>query len=86
MAARGMGVAALEGAIRITQSDELPVQRVARSLRFTNMIEHWQAQLGDGVDHVDLASQMLEDSGYVDMLKKDKSPDAPGRLENLKNC
>ena len=61
------------------------VQRAMQGHCFsTNMIEHWQAQLGDGVDHVDLASQMLEDSGYVDMLKKDKSPDAPGRLENLK--
>ena len=84
MAARGMGVAALEGAIRITQSDELPSAARSKVIAFTNMIEHWQAQLGDGVDHVDLASQMLEDSGYVDMLKKDKSPDAPGRLENLK--
>ena len=84
MAARGMGVAALEGAIRITQSDELPSAARGKVIAFTNMIEHWQAQLGDGVDHVDLASQMLEDSGYVDMLKKDKSPDAPGRLENLK--
>ena len=32
----------------------------------------------------DLASQILEDSGYIDMLKADQSVEAPGRLENLK--
>lgn len=32
----------------------------------------------------ELASQVLEDSGYIDMLKMDKSIEAPGRLENLK--
>lgn len=32
----------------------------------------------------ELASQILEDSGYIDMLKADKSVEAPGRLENLK--
>ena len=32
----------------------------------------------------ELASQVLEDSGYIEMLKMDKSVEAPGRLENLK--
>ena len=32
----------------------------------------------------ELASQVLEDSGYFAMLKNDKSPEAPGRIENLK--
>lgn len=32
----------------------------------------------------ELASQILEDSGYIEMLKMDKSVEAPGRLENLK--
>lgn len=32
----------------------------------------------------ELATLILEDSGYIEMLKQDKSPDAPGRLENLK--
>lgn len=32
----------------------------------------------------DLAAQILEDSGYFDMLKADKSVEAPGRIENLK--
>ncbi|MBQ8465222.1 MAG: UvrD-helicase domain-containing protein [Alphaproteobacteria bacterium] len=32
----------------------------------------------------DLAAQVLEDSGYIDMLKNDSSVEAPGRLENIK--
>jgi DNA helicase-2/ATP-dependent DNA helicase PcrA len=36
------------------------------------------------IGHVELAEIVLEESGYTDMLKSDKSPEAPGRLENLK--
>ena len=32
----------------------------------------------------ELASQILEDCGYFEMLKNDKSVEAPGRIENLK--
>ncbi|OCX66027.1 DNA helicase II [Thioclava sp. SK-1] len=34
--------------------------------------------------HLRLAEQILEDSGYVAMWQNDKTPEAPGRLENLK--
>ncbi|MCO6381421.1 ATP-dependent helicase [Oceanicola sp. 502str15] len=35
-------------------------------------------------NHVLLAERMLDDSGYTDMWQNDKTPEAPGRLENLK--
>ena len=34
--------------------------------------------------HVDLVAGLLEDSGYLAMWRDDKSAEAPGRLENLK--
>ncbi|WP_126976127.1 ATP-dependent helicase [Frigidibacter oleivorans] len=34
--------------------------------------------------HVRLAEAILEESGYVEMWQNDKTPEAPGRLENLK--
>ncbi|MXP62589.1 DNA helicase II [Roseomonas sp. M0104] len=34
--------------------------------------------------HVVVAGTLLDESGYTDMWKQDKSPEAPGRLENLK--
>ncbi len=36
------------------------------------------------LNHVRLAEVILEDSGYVSMWQNDKTPEAPGRLENLK--
>ena len=43
----------------------------------------WRAALGrDG--HVTVTALMLDESGYTAMWQADKSPDAPGRLENLK--
>ncbi|MEO6014928.1 MAG: UvrD-helicase domain-containing protein [Devosia sp.] len=34
--------------------------------------------------HAELAQQILDESGYTAMWQADKSPDSPGRLENLK--
>ncbi|SLN61486.1 DNA helicase II [Roseovarius albus] len=36
------------------------------------------------VNHIELAQIMLDESGYTEMWQNDKSPDAQGRLENLK--
>jgi DNA helicase-2/ATP-dependent DNA helicase PcrA len=43
----------------------------------------WRAML-DKDGHVVTAATMLDESGYTDMWQQDKSPEAPGRLENLK--
>ena len=37
-----------------------------------------------GYDHIRLAEQILDESGYTAMWLADKTPEAPGRLENLK--
>ena len=43
----------------------------------------WRAMLGrDG--HVVTVATMLDECGYTEMWKQDKSAEAPGRLENLK--
>ncbi len=34
--------------------------------------------------HVVAAATILEEAGYIEMWKQDRSPEAPGRLENLK--
>jgi DNA helicase II / ATP-dependent DNA helicase PcrA len=38
----------------------------------------------NGLSHFELAQQVLDESGYTEMWQNDKSPDSPGRLENLK--
>ena len=35
-------------------------------------------------DHIRLAETILEESGYTEMWQNDKTPEAPGRLDNLK--
>jgi DNA helicase II / ATP-dependent DNA helicase PcrA len=50
---------------------------------FFKNLDVWRRQL-DSLNHVELAQMILEESGYTAMWKQDKSPDAPGRLENLK--
>lgn len=43
----------------------------------------WRSLLADD-NHADLAGIILDESGYTAMWQADKSPDAPGRLDNLK--
>ncbi len=34
--------------------------------------------------HVNVVASLLEESGYMEMWRRDKSPEAPGRVENLR--
>jgi DNA helicase-2/ATP-dependent DNA helicase PcrA len=43
----------------------------------------WRTML-QGEGHVVTAATMLDESGYMEMWQQDRSPEAPGRLENLK--
>jgi ATP-dependent DNA helicase UvrD/PcrA len=45
--------------------------------------ERWRAQR-DTLPHTELAEIVLDESGYTEMWQKDRSADAAGRLENLK--
>jgi DNA helicase-2/ATP-dependent DNA helicase PcrA len=47
----------------------------------------WRSLSGEGANtlpHFELAEILLDECGYTQMLMNDKSPEAPGRLENLK--
>jgi DNA helicase II / ATP-dependent DNA helicase PcrA len=67
----------------VIETDELkPKARGAlRDLLAT--FERWRGQK-DSVPHTQLAEIVLDESGYTDMWQKDRSADAAGRLENLK--
>ena len=45
--------------------------------------DRWRA-MSQAVDQMELAGTVLDESGYTEMWQKNKAPDAPGRLENLK--
>jgi DNA helicase-2/ATP-dependent DNA helicase PcrA len=73
----------VEAARSLSQTDELkPASRRALSLLIADL-DRWRA-IAPGIPHGELAETVLDESGYTAMLQADKSPDAPGRLENLK--
>ena len=68
--------------IAASSSDLRPQAR--RSLGgFVQMVGRWR-RLMETASHIELAETVLDESGYTAMWQQDKSPDAPGRLENLK--
>ncbi|MBX9795584.1 ATP-dependent helicase [Sphingomonas sp.] len=80
--ARATGMPLTVAAARILDSDELTPQ-ARRSLgNFVGDLARWRAMASD-IGHVDLARQILDESGYTAMLQAEKSVEAAGRLENL---
>ena len=55
----------------------------ATLMKLIDDFERWKSMV-DTTHHSELASNILDESGYHEMWKRDKAPDAPGRLENLK--
>lgn len=51
--------------------------------RLVSDFDRWRAQLRE-LSHVELTQIMLDESGYTGMWMADKSPEAAGRLDNLK--
>ena len=41
-------------------------------------------KISKDIDHVTLLERVLDESGYTEMLIKEKSPESESRLENLK--
>ena len=81
--ARARGVPMLQAAAELAESDELKPKPRAALRQVTANFERWQAML-DNTPHTELAEVILEESGYTDMWKNDRSAEAPGRLDNLK--
>ncbi len=81
--ARARNVPMLAAASEIIETDELKPKARKALFDVVTDFRRWQTLLETTV-HTELAEQILEESGYTDMWKADKSAEAPGRLENLK--
>ncbi|MCF3640972.1 UvrD-helicase domain-containing protein [Rhizobium sp. TRM95111] len=81
--ARARDIPMLAAAADIVETDELKPK--ARKALFDVVADfrRWQSLLETTV-HTELAEQILDESGYTAMWQADKSAEAPGRLENLK--
>jgi DNA helicase-2/ATP-dependent DNA helicase PcrA len=72
-----------EAARAVVETDELK-PKVRGSLRgLLDNFDRWRAQR-EVMPHTELAEIVLDESGYTEMWQKDRSADAAGRLENLK--
>ena len=81
--ARKRRIPLTEAARAVAATDELkPKPRNALRTVIDNF-DRWRAQK-DTLPHNELAEIVLDESGYTEMWQRDKSADAAGRLENLK--
>ncbi|MEM9903240.1 MAG: UvrD-helicase domain-containing protein [Pseudomonadota bacterium] len=85
IAARSNGVTLLEGARLLLAAKGLSGKGAAALAELVQGIDRWAARVRAGeTSHIELAEQILDESGYTTMWQNDKTPEAPGRLENLK--
>ncbi|WP_374252337.1 MULTISPECIES: ATP-dependent helicase [Xanthobacter] len=81
--ARAAGVPLQEAARVLTESEELK-PKVRGTLRgLIQAFERWREQ-ARVMSHTEIAEIVLDESGYTEMWQKDRSAEAAGRLENLK--
>jgi len=81
--AREQGVSLMQATSVLLDSGALKGKVGAALSSLLAGFARWRAQLGtDG--HVITLDTLLDESGYIEMWKQDKSPEAPGRIENLR--
>jgi ATP-dependent DNA helicase UvrD/PcrA len=81
--ARKRRVPMLEAARAMVASDELKPKPRGALRGLIEALDRWRGQR-DSLPHTELAEIVLDESGYTEMWQKDRSADAAGRLENLK--
>ena len=72
-----------EAARAVVETDELKPKARGSLRDLLTSFDRWRAQ-SEVASHTELAEVVLDESGYTDMWQKDRSADAAGRLENLK--
>ena len=81
--ARAQETSLMVAARMALESDDLHAAARRSLLNFVDMIDRWARDARD-MAPADLAELVLEESGYIEMWKNSKSPQAPGKLDNLK--
>lgn len=81
--ARRREIPLLVAARELVASEELKPKPRNALRQVVDLFARWSDQ-ATTLPHTELAEIILDESGYTEMWQNDKSPDAPGRLENLK--
>ncbi len=81
--ARRARISLMEAARYVVETEELKAKPRASLRDLLAAFARW-AKLAEQAPHQEVAQTILEESGYTDMWQRDRSADAAGRLENLK--
>jgi DNA helicase II / ATP-dependent DNA helicase PcrA len=81
--ARKRRIPLFEAARAVVDTDELKPKARGSLRELILQFDRWRAQR-EVTLHTELAEIVLDESGYTEMWQKDRSADAAGRLENLK--
>jgi DNA helicase II / ATP-dependent DNA helicase PcrA len=81
--ARANGIPLMESARAIVLTEELKPKPRTSLRDLIVSFDRWRGHL-ELMPHTELAEVVLEESGYTDMWQKERSAEAAGRLENLK--
>ena len=85
MTARSNGVNLVDGARLCVEGGLIKGKGGAALGELVQGLDRWHRQVREEADtHVELAEMILDESGYTGFWQADKTPEAPGRLENLK--
>ncbi len=83
--ARQNGVSLVEGARLAVEAGQIKGKGGAELAKLIDGLARWSRMAGaPDVSHIELAEIILDESGYTGHWQNDKTPEAPGRLENLK--
>ena len=83
--ARDTSASLLDGARALLARGGLGGKGANQLRAFCDGIARWHRVTQDPTyNHIRLAEEILDDSGYTAMWQNDKTPEAPGRLDNLK--
>ena len=80
---REQNLSLFKGLEDFTNQNRLP-KRVNENLKFLLKVFEIHSDKLKKEKHSDVAGSLLDDIGYTTMLQEDKTPEAEGRLENLK--
>jgi len=81
--ARKRRIPLFEAARAVVETDEMKPKARGSLRDLVLQFDRWRTQR-EVTSHTELAEIVLDESGYTEMWQKDRSADAAGRLENLK--
>jgi len=81
--ARAARIPLMQAAAEIVETEELKPKARTALRDLLSGFARWRA-MNEATPHAELAEIILDESGYTEMWRLDRSADAPGRLDNLK--